>query len=116
MRSRDVGRRRRHRRVRKKIYGTAQRPRLAVFRSNRYIYAQVIDDQSGRTLASASSQESEMRARSLTKETAAHVGRAVAERATEAGVQGVVFDRGGFRFHGRVKALAEAARQHGLEF
>ena len=102
--------------MRKKIYGTAQRPRLAVFRSNRYIYAQVIDDQSGRTLASASSQESEMRARSLTKETAAEVGRAVAERATEAGVQGVVFDRGGFRFHGRVKALAEAARQHGLEF
>ena len=116
MRSRDVGRRRRHRRVRKKIYGTAQRPRLAVFRSNRFIYAQVIDDQSGRTLASASSQESEMRARSLTVETAAEVGRAVAERAKEAGVQGVVFDRGGFRFHGRVKALAEAARQHGLEF
>jgi large subunit ribosomal protein L18 len=116
MRSRDVGRRRRHRRVRKKIHGTAQRPRLAVFRSNRFIYAQVIDDQSGRTLASASSQESEMRARSLTVETAAEVGRAVAERAKEAGVQGVVFDRGGFRFHGRVKALAEAARQHGLEF
>ncbi|MGH8935204.1 MAG: 50S ribosomal protein L18 [Acidimicrobiia bacterium] len=116
MTSRDVGRRRRHRRVRKKIYGTAQRPRLAVFRSNRYIYAQVIDDQRGRTLASASSQESEVRARSLTVETAADVGRALAERAKEAGVQGVVFDRGGFRFHGRVKALAEAARQHGLEF
>lgn len=116
MRSRDEGRRRRHRRVRKKIYGTAQRPRLAVFRSNRYIYAQVIDDQSGRTLASASSQELELRARSLTLETASEVGRAVAERAKEAGVQGVVFDRGGFRFHGRVKALAEAARQHGLEF
>ena len=112
--SRTDARRRRHTRVRKRIHGTPGRPRMAVFRSNRYIYVQVIDDESGRTLASASSQEPGMRDRSLTVETASEVGRLIAARAKEAGVQSVLFDRGGFLYHGRVKALAEAAREEGL--
>ena len=114
--TRSDARRRRHLRVRKRLSGTAQRPRLAVFRSNRYIYAQLIDDVTGRTLVAASSQEPELRESTLTVETAAAVGRLVAERAKEAGVSAVVFDRGGYRYHGRVKALAEAAREAGLEF
>jgi len=89
---------------------------MAVFRSNRYIYAQVIDDDLGRTLAAASSQEPALRDRTLTVETAAEVGRLVAERAKAAGIDSVVFDRGGFPFHGRVKALADGAREAGLEF
>lgn len=109
-------RRRRHSRVRKKILGTAQRPRLAVYRSNKYIYAQVIDDERGHTVAAASSQEPDMRSKSLTVETAAEVGTLLARRAQSAGVSEVVFDRGGYRYHGRVKALAEAARDGGLEF
>ncbi len=112
--SRTDARRRRHFRVRKKVHGTGARPRLAVFRSNRYIYAQVIDDEAGRTVAAASSQEKVLRDRSLTVETAAAVGKMVATRAKEAGVEAVVFDRGGFQFHGRVKALADAAREEGL--
>lgn len=114
--SRQDARRRRHHRVRKAIHGTATRPRMAVFRSNRYIYAQVIDDDLGRTLAAASSQEPALRDRTLTVETAAEVGRLVAERAKAAGIDSVVFDRGGFPFHGRVKALADGAREAGLEF
>lgn len=114
-RSRLEGRWRRHRRVRKKVAGTTHRPRLAVFRSNRYIYAQVIDDTRGATLASASSLEPSLRSRRLTVDTASEVGRLVAERARAAGVGTVVFDRGGFRYHGRVKALADAAREAGLE-
>lgn len=114
--SRSVGRDRRHRRVRRKVHGTAARPRLAVFRSNRYIYAQVIDDASGHTLAAASSQEADLRGAPLNVDTAARVGELVATRAKEAGVSAVVFDRGGYKFHGRVKALADAARQAGLEF
>lgn len=108
--------RRRHRRVRKAIAGTAERPRLAVFRSNRHIVAQVIDDRAGRTLAAASSLEAELR-RSATGNVAAAttVGRLIAERAKAAGVEKVVFDRGGARYHGRVAALAEAAREAGLE-
>jgi large subunit ribosomal protein L18 len=106
---------RRHRRVRRKVRGTATRPRLVVFRSNRYIYAQVIDDDAGHTLAAASSLEPGLRDRTLTVETAAEVGRLVAERAKAAGVGAVVFDRGGYRYHGRVKALADAAREAGLE-
>jgi large subunit ribosomal protein L18 len=98
------------------VRGTAARPRLAVFRSNRYIYAQVIDDGAGRTLAAASSQEPTLRNRTLTVATAAEVGRLVAARAKEHGVRRVVFDRGGFAFHGRVRALAESAREEGLEF
>jgi len=112
--SRTDARRRRHFRVRKSVHGTGERPRLAVFRSNRYIYAQVIDDEVGRTLASASSQESGLRSKTLTVETAAEVGKLVAARAKEAGIDSVVFDRGGFQYHGRVKALAEAAREEGL--
>ncbi len=115
-RSRTASRARRHRRVRKKIRGTAERPRLAVFRSNRYIYAQVIDDGSGRTLVAASSQEPTLRSHNLTQETAADVGRMIASRAAGAGIGAVVFDRGGHPYHGRVRALAEAAREAGLDF
>lgn len=115
MRSREAARKQRHRRVRKKVRGTASRPRLAVFRSNRYIYAQVIDDDAGQTLAAASSQEAALRSQTLSAETAAAVGTLVAERAKEAGVLEVVFDRGGFPFHGRVKALADGARDAGLK-
>ncbi len=114
--TRTAARLRRHRRVRKKIRGSANRPRLAVFRSNRYIYAQVIDDDRGHTVAAASSLEPELRERSLTVETAGEVGKLLAERSLEAGVETVVFDRGGYRFGGRVRALAEAARADGLSF
>ncbi len=114
--TRSDARRRRHNRVRKNVYGTAARPRLAVYRSNRYIYAQVIDDDSGRTLAAASSHEKKLRKKTLTLETAAEVGKVVAARAGEAGIKTVVFDRGGFPYHGRVKALADAARESGLKF
>ena len=110
------GRAKRHKRVRRKIKGTPQRPRLAVYRSNRYIYAQVIDDIEGRTIAAASSQEPDLRSQNLTVETASKVGELVASRAKEAGIDSVVFDRAGYKFHGRVKALADAAREQGLEF
>lgn len=116
MGSRTDARRRRHNRVRKSLTGTAQRPRMAVFRSNRYIYVQVIDDVAGHTVASASSQEADLRSESLTEETAAKVGKLVGDRAKEAGVTSVVFDRGGFKYHGKIRALAEAARESGLEF
>jgi large subunit ribosomal protein L18 len=106
----------RHRRVRKRVSGTAERPRLAVFRSNRHIYAQVIDDTTGRTLAAASTAEPGQREGSTgTVEAAKKVGELVGERAKSAGVQRVVFDRGGFRYHGRVAALCEGARAAGLE-
>jgi large subunit ribosomal protein L18 len=114
--SRTDARRRRHRRVRKTLTGSTARPRLAVFRSNRYIYAQLIDDGAGATLVAASSQEAAMRSRTLTVETAAEVGKLVAQRAKDAGISTVVFDRGGFAYHGRIKALADAAREGGLEF
>jgi large subunit ribosomal protein L18 len=107
---------RRHRRVRKKVRGTAERPRLVVFKSNRYIYAQVVDDDSGRTLASASSLEKALRAKSLSRETATEVGKLVVQRAKGAGVEQVVFDRGGYPYHGRVQALAEAVREAGVRF
>lgn len=97
------------------MQGTGARPRLAVYRSNRYIYAQVIDDEAGHTLVAASSQEPALRTKSLTVDTAAEVGKLVASRAKEAGIDTVVFDRGGFKYHGRVKALAEAAREGGLK-
>ncbi|HZU74375.1 MAG TPA: 50S ribosomal protein L18 [Acidimicrobiales bacterium] len=108
---------RRHDRVRRKVSGTSARPRLSVFRSNRHIVAQVIDDSTGRTLASASTLEADLR-RGATgnKEAATAVGRLVAERAKAAGVTGVVFDRGGFLYHGRVAAVADGARQAGLQF
>lgn len=114
--SRAEARRRRHYRVRRRIHGTADRPRLSVYRSNRYVYAQIIDDEAGRTLASASSQEPELRDRKLSVETATEVGKLIGTRAREAGVKSVLFDRGGFLFHGRIKALADAAREEGLEF
>lgn len=110
-------RRRRHTRLRQKVRGTPERPRLAVFRSNRHIVAQVIDDSSGRTLAAASTVEAQLRAKpTANAQAASEVGRLVAERARANGVTAVVFDRGGSRFHGRVAALAEAARAAGLEF
>ena len=111
-------RERRHHRVRKNVNGTTERPRLAVFRSNRHVVAQVIDDLSGRTLASASSLEASVRSAGATgnRTAAAAVGRMVAERAKAAGVTRVAFDRGGFLYHGRVAALADAAREAGLEF
>ena len=107
---------RRHRRVRKKVRGTAERPRLAVHRSNRHISAQIIDDRTGRTLASASTTEADLRNGSGTTATAGSVGERLAERATATGVKAVVFDRGGFIYHGRVAALADGARKGGLEF
>jgi large subunit ribosomal protein L18 len=108
---------RRHHRVRKKVSGSPERPRLAVFRSNRHIVAQVIDDRAGRTLAAASSTERDLRSGPTgNKDTAGSVGRLVAERAKAAGVTKVTFDRGGFLYHGRVAAVADAARQAGLEF
>jgi large subunit ribosomal protein L18 len=114
----QTARARRHHRVRKKVTGTSERPRLAVFRSNKHISAQVIDDRSGRTLASASTVEKDLRQSGTTsnKTAASTVGRMVAERAKAAGVSSVVFDRGGFLYHGRVAAVAEAAREAGLEF
>jgi large subunit ribosomal protein L18 len=103
--------------VRKQVRGTAARPRLAVFRSNRHIVAQVIDDVAGRTLAAASTVEPDLRGGATgNKDAAATVGRLVAERAAAAGVTKVVFDRGGFLYHGRVAAVADAAREAGLEF
>jgi large subunit ribosomal protein L18 len=114
--TRQDARDRRHNRVRKRVHGTGSRPRLAVYRSNKYIYAQVIDDVQGRTLAAASSQESDLRSENLNLDAATKVGEAIATRAKDAGVTEVVFDRGGYKFHGKVKALAEAAREAGLEF
>jgi large subunit ribosomal protein L18 len=107
---------RRHRRVRKKVRGTAERPRLAVFRSNKHISAQVIDDRTGRTLAAATTLETDLKDTGGNVEGATKVGTLLAERAKAAGIDAVVFDRGGNRYHGRIKALADAAREGGLEF
>ncbi len=114
----QLGRARRHHRLRKKVSGTQARPRLAVFRSNKHIVAQVIDDRAGRTLAAASTHEPDLKTAGGTsnKEAATEVGRLVAERAKAAGVTKVVFDRAGYRYHGRIRALADAARESGLEF
>ena len=115
--SRMVGRRRRHLRVRKKVEGSAARPRLVVSRSSRHVFVQVVDDSAGRTLASASTMEADLRSGSGDKTAKARrVGALVAERARAAGVDQVVFDRGGNRYHGRVAALAEGAREGGLAF
>jgi large subunit ribosomal protein L18 len=104
-------------RIRKKIEGDAATPRLAVFRSNKEIYAQVIDDISSKTIAAASSNDKEMKkAKGSKTEVAKAVGKLVGEKAKKAGIEKVVFDRGGFLYHGRVKALAEAAREAGLKF
>ena len=116
--TRRQGRIRRHRRVRKKVHGTAARPRLAVHRSNKHLVAQVIDDDAGRTLAAASTAEADQRSAGSgsTVDAASRIGQLVAERAKAAGIDTVVFDRGGFIYHGRVAALAAAARDAGLEF
>jgi large subunit ribosomal protein L18 len=115
--SRGAARRKRHQRIRLHLAGTQDRPRLAVFRSLNHIYAQVIDDASGTTLAAASTVEKDLRGSTSTKTAeAAVVGRLLAERAKAAGIERVVFDRAGFRYHGRVKSLADAAREAGLEF
>lgn len=117
--SRSIARIRRHARVRKNLSGTSERPRLNVFRSIAEIYVQVIDDQSGRTLVSASSVDGELRnkMKNLNKtEQAKIVGQTVADRAKSKGITSVVFDRGGFRYMGRVKALADGAREAGLQF
>ena len=108
-----------HRRVRTRVTGTPERPRLCVFRSSKHIYAQVIDDRTGRTLVSASSLDKEMRKQLKgggNVATAKVVGKAVAERARAAGIERVIFDRGGYMYHGRIQALAEAAREAGLKF
>ena len=105
----------RRRRVRAKVHGSAERPRISVFRSNRGIFAQLVDDDSGRTLASVNWTESDLRSLKP-MEQAAKAGQLLAERAKAAGVETVVFDRGGYQYHGRVKALAEGAREGGLNF
>lgn len=117
--SRKESVRRRHRRVRRKVSGTAERPRLAIFRSNQHIYAQVINDESQHTLAAASSLEPGLKSQlpsGSTCEASVAVGTLLAQRALEKGINQVVFDRGGNLYHGRVKALAEAAREAGLDF
>ncbi len=114
-----IARARRHRRVRRKVTGTPECPRLNVFRSNRHIYAQIVDDQAGASLVSASSLDADARKEAtdgLNIEMAKRVGKLLAARAIEARVRRVVFDRGGYLFHGRVKALADSAREGGLEF
>ncbi len=115
--TRDAAREKRHNRLRLTLAGTTERPRLAVFRSLNQIYAQVIDDSNGRTLAAASSLEAGLRGAKQDKSADAKaVGRLLAERAKAAGVSKVVFDRAGFKYHGRVRALADAAREAGLDF
>lgn len=115
----DKSRARRHRRIRARVSGTSERPRLNIFRSNKHIYAQVIDDTTGRTLVEASTLDKEFKDLTESGSTVAaaeKIGSLVARRAIEKGVSAVVFDRGGYLYHGRVQALADAARQAGLEF
>ena len=117
--SRTEVRLQKHRRMRSRISGTAERPRLAVFRSNNHMYAQIIDDTVGKTLVSASTLQKEVKAeleKTNNVEAAAHLGTVIAKRAPEKGIDTVVFDRGGFIYQGKVKALAEAAREAGLTF
>lgn len=117
--SRAVSRQKRHYRLRNKISGSAQKPRLAVFRSNKHIYAQIIDDTVGNTIASASTMEasvSEKIEKTSNVEAAKVVGTVIANKALEKGINTVVFDRGGYIYHGKVKALADAAREAGLQF
>jgi len=117
--SRDKSRQARHKRVRKKVYGTSDRPRLNVFRSLKQIYAQVIDDHTGKTLVAASSMDKELKGKTGAGgniDAAKIVGKLVAKRSGEKGIKTVVLDRGGYLYHGRVKALADAARENGLEF
>ena len=115
---RRKGRLTRHRRVRKKIHGTAARPRLAVYRTNKHLSVQVIDDDAARTLAAASTTEAALRGEGsgATVDAATRLGQVIAERAKAAGIEKVVFDRGGYLYHGRIAAVAAAAREAGLEF
>jgi len=112
----NAQRKKRHKRVRGKISGTPERPRLNVFRSGKHIYAQIIDDTKGVTLCSASSVEKDFKGSGSNKEGAQKVGKQVAARAVKSGIEDVVFDRGGYIYHGRIKELAEAAREGGLKF
>ena len=105
-----------HRRIRKKVAGTPERPRLAVHVSNRGVYVQVIDDEAGRTLAAASSSDSEIKSKSANVDSATKVGELIAKRSKSAKIESVIFDRGGHLYHGRIKALADAAREGGLKF
>ncbi len=117
--SKKISRVRRHQRIRKHLKGTAERPRLCVFKSNKYIYGQIIDDTTGNTLVSASSLESDLRDKfksRVNKQTSVEIGKLIAERALEKGIKQIVFDRGGFVYHGNIKEFAEAARSAGLEF
>ncbi|MFB5192217.1 50S ribosomal protein L18 [Alicyclobacillus fastidiosus] len=114
--NRNVARKRRHVRVRARVSGTAERPRLNVFRSNKHIYAQLIDDVSGATLTSASTSEKGLDVNGGNVEAARQIGTVIAQRAIEKGYKSIVFDRGGYLYHGRIKALADAAREAGLEF
>lgn len=114
--NRKLERTRRHIRVRRKISGTAERPRLCVYRSNSNVYAQVIDDVAGKTIASASTLDKEVKTKYSNKEAAKEVGKLIAKRAQEKNVTTVVFDRGGYVYHGVIKELAEAAREGGLKF
>jgi len=109
---------RRHFHIRRRVHGTTERPRMAVFRSNRHLYVQLIDDEAGHTLASASTLDLRSGGATVTanREAAVKIGALIAERAKDKKIKNVVFDRGGFKFHGRVKALAEAAREAGLKF
>ncbi|MBI3322345.1 MAG: 50S ribosomal protein L18 [Candidatus Omnitrophica bacterium] len=116
---REAGRKRRHVRLRKRVQGSSERPRLVVHRSHLHLYAQMVDDFAGKTLLSCSTQDAEFRkqaAKGGTLEAAKRLGEALAKEASGAGIKKVVFDRGGYVYHGRVKALADAAREHGLEF
>jgi len=115
----NLSRIKRHLRIRKKIKGTPERPRLAVFKSEKHIYAQIIDDTKGHTLVAASTLDKELRdklVKTYNVEAAREVGKLIAQRALSLGIKKVVFDRGGFKYHGRIKALADAAREAGLEF
>ena len=113
---RRTGRHRRHRRIRKSVFGTENRPRLVVFRSSKHISVQLVNDEDGVTLVSASTQQDGVASGIRGIDAAAEVGRQIANRATQAGIKKVVFDRAGYRYHGRVAALADAARKEGLEF
>ena len=114
--NRKLERKRRHIRVRTKISGTAERPRLCVYRSNSNVYAQIIDDVAGNTLVSASTLDKEVKTKHSNKEAAKEVGKLIAKRAAEKNIKDVVFDRGGYIYHGVIKELAEAAREGGLQF
>ena len=119
VKSRNALRLRRHERVRRRLNGTAERPRLSIFRSLHHVYAQIIDDATGRTLVAASTREPGLASGLSSKSSSAAaetIGRTIAERAKEKGINAVIFDRGGYKYHGRVKALADAARGAGLEF